>query len=67
MLEALAKADMRLEDVVKVTTTLTSIADIAAYAEVRAEVVGDAWPASMMQVDNQTIRPDISSMTTYHT
>ncbi|HEY4307648.1 MAG TPA: Rid family hydrolase [Gemmatimonadaceae bacterium] len=59
ILTALTKANMELQDLVKVNTTLTNTADIATYAKVRAEIVGDARPAFMMQVVNQMIRPDI--------
>lgn len=59
ILAALANAGMGIGDVVRVTTTLTNAADIPTYGKVRADVVGDARPAFMMQVVNQMIRPDI--------
>jgi 2-iminobutanoate/2-iminopropanoate deaminase len=55
----LDKAEMRIEDIVNVTSTLTNSAHIPADAKVRAEIVGDARPAFMMQIVNQVIRPDI--------
>jgi 2-iminobutanoate/2-iminopropanoate deaminase len=55
----LEKAGMDLEDIVKVTTSLTRSEDIAAYAEVRSSFLGPLRPAFMLSVVNQLIRPDM--------
>lgn len=59
VVQALEEGDMTLENIVKVTTTLTSAKDIPAYAKVRAEILGDLRPALMLQVVDQMIKPDI--------
>lgn len=59
LLEALKRARMTTDDLVKVTTTLVDPADIAAHARVRAEILGDARPAFMLAVIDQLVRPDL--------
>jgi 2-iminobutanoate/2-iminopropanoate deaminase len=54
----LAQADMDAHDLVKVTHYLRHAADIPAYAKVRARVLGDARPASMLLVVPQLVRPE---------
>jgi 2-iminobutanoate/2-iminopropanoate deaminase len=59
ILAALAEARMTTADIVKVTTSLTDAKNIAGYAKVRAEVLGDLRPAFMLQVITQLIKPEI--------
>jgi len=59
ILAALAEAKMTTADLVKVTTSLTNAKDIAAYAKVRSEILGDVRPAFMLQVVTQLIKPDV--------
>jgi 2-iminobutanoate/2-iminopropanoate deaminase len=59
ILAALAEARMTTADLVKVTTTLTDAKNIAGYAKVRAEILGDVRPAFMLQVMTQLIKPEI--------
>ena len=59
VLAALDKAGMGLEDIVKVTTSLTRSEDISAYAEVRSSFLGQLRPAFMLSIVNQLIRPDM--------
>jgi len=59
ILRALTEARMTTADLVKVTTTLVNADDIAPYARIRAEILGDARPAFMLQVVNQLVRPDL--------
>jgi enamine deaminase RidA (YjgF/YER057c/UK114 family) len=54
----LARAGMDLGDVVKMTHYLTREADIPAYAAVRAQVMGDLRPASMLAVLPALVRPE---------
>ena len=46
----LEKAGMGVNDLVKITQYLTRESDIAAYRPIRARVLGDARPASMLMV-----------------
>jgi len=55
----LAKADMTVADIVKVTQYLTRAEDIKAYAEVRARFLGENRPASMLLVIPQLVWPEI--------
>ncbi len=57
--QVLERAGMTLADLVKVTTSLTNAADIATYARVRAEILGDVRAAFMLQVVTQLVRPDL--------
>jgi 2-iminobutanoate/2-iminopropanoate deaminase len=59
ILAALAEARMTTADIVKVTTSLTDAKNIAGYAKVRAEILGDLRPAFMLQVITQLIKPEI--------
>lgn len=54
----LARAGMDLGDVVKMTHYLTREADIPAYTAVRARVMGDLRPASMLAVLPALVRPE---------
>lgn len=57
VLAVLEKAGMGIEDIVKVTTSLTRSEDISAYAEVRSSFLGELRPAFMLSIVNQLIRP----------
>jgi enamine deaminase RidA (YjgF/YER057c/UK114 family) len=46
----LEKAGMGVQDLVKITQTLTNAADIPAYAKVRTKYLAGARPASMLMV-----------------
>jgi len=59
ILDALAKADMTIANVVKVNTSLIDAGDIPAYGSVRAKVFGDARPASMLAIVPGLVRPEI--------
>ncbi len=50
---------MGVADLVKVTATLTDPKNIAVYAKIRGEYLGDARPALMLQVVNQLIKPEV--------
>ena len=54
----LEKAGMTIGDVVKITQYLVRAEDIAAYAKVRARVLGAARPASTLLVVPALVRPD---------
>jgi len=58
ILKMLEKAGMSVHDLVKITQYLVRTEDIPAYAKVRARVLGDARPASMMMVVAALPRPD---------
>jgi 2-iminobutanoate/2-iminopropanoate deaminase len=53
----LARAEMTIADVVKVTQYLTQESDIAHYAQVRSRFLGEARPASMLLVIPALVRP----------
>ena len=55
----LAKADMAVADIVKVTQYLTRADDIAAYAKVRSRFLGQVRPASMLLVIPQLVWPEM--------
>jgi 2-iminobutanoate/2-iminopropanoate deaminase len=55
----LGQAGFTLADLVKVTTSLTSAGDIAAYKDIRRHALGDLKPAFMLQVIPGMIRPEI--------
>jgi 2-iminobutanoate/2-iminopropanoate deaminase len=57
ILTMLDKAGMAVGDLVKITQYLTRAEDIPAYAKVRARVLGDARPASMLMVVAALPRP----------
>jgi enamine deaminase RidA (YjgF/YER057c/UK114 family) len=58
ILRMLARAEMTVADVVKVTQYLTQAEDILAYSKVRARFLGEARPASMLLVIPQLVRPE---------
>jgi 2-iminobutanoate/2-iminopropanoate deaminase len=57
--DALKQANMTTADLVKVSTSLTSAADIPAYVKVRKEVLGDVRPAFMLSIIDGMVRPGI--------
>jgi len=57
ILTMLDRAGMAVNDLVKITQYLTRAEDIPAYAKVRARMLGDARPASMMMVVAALPRP----------
>jgi len=59
VIEALKRADMTINDLVKVTTSLTNAADRPTYVKVRAEILGEVRPAFMLQVVTEPIRPEM--------
>lgn len=58
ILTMLDRAGMAVGDLVKITQYLTRAEDIPAYAKVRARVLGEARPASMMLVVAALPRPE---------
>jgi 2-iminobutanoate/2-iminopropanoate deaminase len=58
-LRALAKADMTVHDIVKVTQYLTRGQDITAYVQIRNRFLGAARPASMLLVIPQLVWPNL--------
>jgi len=56
---ALAKAGMTKEDIVKVTTSLTSAELVPAYVKVRSEFLGDVRPAFMLSIVPGLIWPNV--------
>jgi enamine deaminase RidA (YjgF/YER057c/UK114 family) len=58
ILRMLARAEMTVADVVKVTQYLTRAEDISAYSKVRTRFLGEARPASMLLVIPQLVRPE---------
>ncbi len=59
VLRALAKADMTVHDLVKVTQYLTRAEDVKAYAQVRNRFLGEARPASMLLITPQLVWPSL--------
>jgi 2-iminobutanoate/2-iminopropanoate deaminase len=59
VLRVLSKADMTVDDIVKVTQYLTRGEDIKAYAQVRNRFLGAARPASMLLVIPQLVWPNL--------
>jgi enamine deaminase RidA (YjgF/YER057c/UK114 family) len=59
VMNLLAKADMTVADIVKVTQYLTRAEDIQGYAAVRTRFLGDNRPASMLLVIPQLVWPEI--------
>lgn len=59
VLAALAVAGMGTGDIVKVTSWLVDRDDIPPYTAVRAQVLGDARPASMLAIVPALVRPEI--------
>ena len=58
ILKMLEKAGMSVHDLVKITQYLVRAEDIPAYTKVRARMLGEARPASMMMVVAALPRPD---------
>lgn len=58
ILKMLERAGMSVHDLVKITQYLTRAEDIPAYAKVRARMLGEARPASMLLVAAALPRPD---------
>jgi len=58
ILKMLERADMSVHDLVKITQYVTRAEDIPAYAQVRARMLGDARPASMLLVVAALPRPN---------
>jgi 2-iminobutanoate/2-iminopropanoate deaminase len=58
ILRMLARTEMTVADVVKVTQYLTRAEDIPAYSKVRTRFLGEARPASMLLVVSQLVRPE---------
>ncbi len=58
-LEALKKANMTVDDIVKVTQYLTRPEDIRPYAKVRRRLIGDVRPAFVLLVVPQLGRPEL--------
>ncbi|MES2294823.1 MAG: RidA family protein [Pseudomonadota bacterium] len=57
ILKMLERAGMSVHDLVKITQYLTRAEDIPAYAKVRARMLGEARPASMLLVVAALPRP----------
>jgi 2-iminobutanoate/2-iminopropanoate deaminase len=58
ILKMLERADMSVHDLVKITQYVIRAEDIPAYVKVRARMLGDARPASMLLVAAALPRPD---------
>jgi enamine deaminase RidA (YjgF/YER057c/UK114 family) len=58
IVDILARADMGVHDLVKVTHYLLRPDDIPAYVQVRARFLGAARPASMLLIVPQLVRPE---------
>jgi 2-iminobutanoate/2-iminopropanoate deaminase len=58
VLDGLSKAGMTADDIVKVSTSLIDAGDIAAYARVRKEILGNVKPAFMLTVVSQLVKPE---------
>jgi 2-iminobutanoate/2-iminopropanoate deaminase len=59
VIRILNKADMGVENIVKVTQILTRKEDLAAYRPVRSKYLGDLRPASMLSFVDQLVWPNI--------
>jgi enamine deaminase RidA (YjgF/YER057c/UK114 family) len=59
VLRMLNKADMGVENIVKITQVLTRKEDIDAYRPIRSRYLGDARPASMLTIVDQFVWPNI--------
>jgi 2-iminobutanoate/2-iminopropanoate deaminase len=55
----LKKADMGVQDLVKITQYLLNANDIPAYAKVRSRYLGDARPASMLLIVPALVWPNM--------
>lgn len=54
----LSRANMGVEDLVKVTHYLLRAEDVPAYVKVRTKFLGDARPASMLLIVPELVKPD---------
>lgn len=52
-------ADMDIEDIVKITQTLTRSSDLDAYRSIRTRYLGNARPASMLSFVSELIWPNV--------
>ena len=58
IINMLARAEMDVSDLVKVTHYLLRAEDISAYVQVRSQFLGDARPASMLLIVPELVKPD---------
>ena len=59
IIQMLDKSGMTVADIVKVTQYLIRAEDIAAYAKVRRQFLGDTRPASMLLIIPQLVWPEM--------
>lgn len=59
VLRMLAAAGMGVDDIVKITQTLTRPGDLEAYRPIRAKYLGSARPASMLTFVDQLVWPNM--------
>lgn len=59
VLRMLKAAGMGVEDIVKITQTLTRPTDLEAYRPIRAKYLGSARPASMLSFVSELVWPNI--------
>jgi enamine deaminase RidA (YjgF/YER057c/UK114 family) len=59
VIRALREADMRLDDVVKVTQYLARRSDVDAYRTIRSEYLGSMHAASMLSIVEGFVWPEI--------
>jgi enamine deaminase RidA (YjgF/YER057c/UK114 family) len=59
IVEALEKAGMTVDNIVKVNQFLIRAEDIPAYVKVRTQILGDARPTSTLLVVSQLIWPEV--------
>ena len=58
IINMLNKANMGVQDLVKVTHYLLRAADIPEYVKVRSRFLGDARPASMLLIVPELVKPE---------
>ena len=58
IISLLKKAEMTVNDLVKVTQYLLHVSDIPAYVKVRSRFLGDARPASMLLIVPGLVKPE---------
>lgn len=59
MLRLLAAAGMGVEDIVKITQTLTRREDLEVYRPIRSKFLGESRPASMLSFVSELIWPEV--------
>lgn len=59
ILDVLSAAQLSINDIIKVTATVTDPVHIQPYVAIRKEILGDLKPALMLSVVNQTFKPEI--------